>query len=101
MGRAGSDVVSRRKRDGTAAAVAGLGDARDAERARGLHAGVGAWTDAFNTRPDERQVLAPDGRGQEARVCGSLSLQRGPERRGGADGETAVEELRRVALRES
>ena len=99
VGRGRGHQLSRLRRVHAAAAGADVGDQRDPQHPRGLRAEVGAGPDAGDARTGESEVLAPDRRSQEARVQGSVRLQRRSELRDRPDGAAAVEGACAVAVR--
>ncbi len=68
MGRGRREQLSRLRRARAAAAVAGLGGQRDAQHPGSLRAEMGAGPDAGEPRAAQSEILAPHGRGQEARL---------------------------------
>ena len=96
VGRSDLDELSRLRRVRAAAARAGLRRARDAEHPRGLRAEAGV--EPVGARPVEPDLLAPAGRGEEARLRGSAGEERRPEVRHRAGRHADLQGARRVAL---
>src|ERR1700722_6135763 len=100
MGERRTKRLSRLHAQRIATALAGLGRQPNAERPRSLRAEMGERRDAREPWTAQPEILAFLGRGQEARLCGLVPLQRRPEFRAGAARDAAIEDARRIAVRE-
>src|ERR1700753_2268789 len=100
MGRSGGERLSRIYAQRTTPPIAGMGRQSHAQYPRKLRAEMDGWHDAGEPRATQSEILALDGRSQEARLCGPVSLQRRSQLCKSANRHAAVEGSRRIAMRQ-